>query len=76
MSQCSVEFIANFERRNCLTYRMIYFKRRPSVIEIEIENQRWTWLVTIRKLLQNVPWNCIINWDEISWLLHPNDILI
>jgi hypothetical protein len=46
--QCSVEFMANFKGRHCLTSRRIHFRRRSPVTE----NQRQTWLATIRELLQ------------------------
>jgi hypothetical protein len=71
MFQCSARFITNFKRRHCLTFRRVHFKRRSPVTV----NQPQTSLATVRELPQNVPWNRVINCDEISQLLHADGIL-
>jgi hypothetical protein len=62
MFQCSAGFIANFKRRHCPTSHRVHIKRRSPVTE----DQRQTWLTAIRDVLQNVPWNHIVNCDETS----------
>jgi hypothetical protein len=71
MLKCSPWFIANFKRRHCFTSSRVHFKHRSPAAQ----NQRQTCLAKIRELLQNVPWNRIIECGETSWLLHPNGIL-
>jgi hypothetical protein len=71
MFQCHAGFIANFKRNHCLTSGRVHFKGSSP----NTENQRQTWLPTIGELLQNVPWDRIINCDKTSSFLHSNGIL-
>jgi hypothetical protein len=68
---CARPFISGFMTRNRFSYRRQHFKRRPSASTEEIE----AWIAWLSELLQRYDNNLIINCDETSWRLFPDNIL-
>jgi hypothetical protein len=62
---CTRHFLANFMRRNRLSYRCVRAMRRPVINEEEV--QRYCQEIT--KAYQTLPWDRILNADESFWLI-------
>jgi hypothetical protein len=58
-------------KRSHFSLRRQHFKRRPHVTEEEIERST----LQVSQLLQNVDDDLILNCDEPTWRLYPNNIL-
>jgi hypothetical protein len=68
---CSYYFIRDFMQRNRFSLRRQHFKRRPTTAA-ELTNE---WIETLTNLLATHNHDLILNCDETSWRLYPNNIL-
>ena len=68
---CSNGFIWRFKARNGFTSRKAHLKRRPGASPEDIRS----WEQQILELLETTPHDLIVNCDETSWKVHPDNIL-
>lgn len=68
---CANGFIWRFKSRNGFTSRKAHFKRRPAASPEDIK----CWEEQIRALLETTPRELIVNCDETSWKVYPENIL-
>ena len=66
--QCSPGFIQDFKKRNDLSTRRAHYKRRP-VLDAE---KLAEWKESMRRLVESVSNDRIVNADETAWRILPN----
>lgn len=67
---CSDGFISDFKKRHGFSSRKSHFKRRPSIVQEQIN----IWKNNLQKLLSEVSHDFILNVDETNWMVYPNDL--
>ena len=67
---CSNGFIYDFKKRHRFSSRKAHMKRRPTINPEDVAH----WTEQIKTLMKSVDRDCLINADETSWTVFPNNI--